>query len=295
MKYIDEINAFQDWAEVNSCSPSARLLWFALFHVNNRGGWMVEFTVPLSKLEALTGLSRSQICNARNELAQRGLLYWRRNGGRASATYILIPFTDDEEKRRRMEYIQSLDSNLCPYFGRKIEANVKQNEIKREANVKQTKIETTSKPGKSSAPAGRKTKTKTKTYTSLEDISNDISSKEGEPAVADINEVNNREIIVELTKEYRSIPGILPEKGDFAFIGSLYNHYGYTAVLDGIAVLRERVTAGFTPEKPKVYLLGIIKRSGPAPAECKPEGGEADEIDKLLAERTRKYAEKGVF
>lgn len=71
----------------------------------------------------------------------------------------------------------------------------------------------------------------------------------------------NREIIAELTEKYREIEGIKPEKSDYAFIGNCYNEYGYTAVLEAIHTLEARITGGFKPDKPKIYLRGILKRN----------------------------------
>jgi phage replication O-like protein O len=69
----------------------------------------------------------------------------------------------------------------------------------------------------------------------------------------------NKEIIAELTEKYRSIEGIQPEKSDYAFIGNCYNRFGYAHVLEAIHILSARMSAGFKPDKPKVYMLGILK------------------------------------
>lgn len=71
----------------------------------------------------------------------------------------------------------------------------------------------------------------------------------------------NQQIIAELTQEYRKTEGIIPEKSDYAFIGNCYNKYGYDLTLEAIYTLQTRMAAGFRPDKPKIYLLGILKNA----------------------------------
>ena len=87
-------------------------------------------------------------------------------------------------------------------------------------------------------------------------LSND---KQDAERPADKPPSSNKPIIIELTNEYRSIPGIKNEQSDFSFIGGCYTKFGYDAVLEAIHTLRMRMEGGFMPDKPKIYLLGILK------------------------------------
>ena len=78
MNYISAINSFWDTAALNPLSTGQVSLYFALLHVNNRSNWTEWFTVPNQVLSVLTGLSRSGILKARNELKQRGLIEERK-------------------------------------------------------------------------------------------------------------------------------------------------------------------------------------------------------------------------
>lgn len=89
MNYIKLINAFYDRLETNSLSTSAIALWHALVHVNNKAGWLEEFTVAVSVLCIKTGLSDRTITNARNDLKMKGYLDFRSRKGSKSAVYIL--------------------------------------------------------------------------------------------------------------------------------------------------------------------------------------------------------------
>ncbi len=84
MKYISVINAFWDTATTNPLSTGQVSLYMALLHVCNRSNWTEWFQAPNQVLSVLTGLSRSGILKARNELKQRGLLDFRERGTKAT-------------------------------------------------------------------------------------------------------------------------------------------------------------------------------------------------------------------
>lgn len=89
MSYIDLINSFWDSATTNPLSTGQVSLYFALLHVCNRSNWIEWFAAPNQVLSVLTGLSRSGILRARNELKQRGLIDFRERGTKAT-TYRII-------------------------------------------------------------------------------------------------------------------------------------------------------------------------------------------------------------
>lgn len=94
ISYIEEVNAFHTWLLTNpTLSSSARLLWFSLMHYCNSCGWKAAFNVPLSALEADTGLKKDAIKRARNALQQAGLIDFQSRQGRQSTLYKVIPLT----------------------------------------------------------------------------------------------------------------------------------------------------------------------------------------------------------
>lgn len=80
MKYLDRINSFWDYATMNPLSTGQVSLYFALLHVCNRSYWTEWFQAPNQVLSILTGLSRSGILKARNELKQRSLIDFKERG-----------------------------------------------------------------------------------------------------------------------------------------------------------------------------------------------------------------------
>ena len=85
MNYIAEINAFWDLVAINPLSTGQVSLYFALLHINNKSNWTEWFTVSNQVLSILTGLSRSGISKARNELKQRGIIEFKERGTKATA------------------------------------------------------------------------------------------------------------------------------------------------------------------------------------------------------------------
>ena len=84
MNYIAQINAFWDSATTNPLSTGQVSLYFALLHVCNRSNWTEWFAAPNKVLSVLTGLSRSGILKARNELKQRGLIDFQEKATKAT-------------------------------------------------------------------------------------------------------------------------------------------------------------------------------------------------------------------
>ncbi|MFD0954028.1 DnaD domain protein [Virgibacillus natechei] len=90
MNYIKELNAFHNQQETNPLSASAANLWHVLMHVNNRAGWMKEFTVAVSLLCAKSALTESTFKRARAELQDKGYIRFDSQGGNKAARYEII-------------------------------------------------------------------------------------------------------------------------------------------------------------------------------------------------------------
>lgn len=72
---------------------------------------------------------------------------------------------------------------------------------------------------------------------------------------------NNSELIAELTEEYRRVvPPDKHQRGDYAFIGRLYNEKGYDSVFLAVNELGYCIESGFVPDKPLIYLRGIVNK-----------------------------------
>lgn len=96
MKYLSIINSFWDSATTNPLSTGQVSLYMALLHVCNRSNWAEWFQAPNQVLSVLTGLSRSGILKARNELKQRRLLDFRERGTKATLYRITMANSKQE-------------------------------------------------------------------------------------------------------------------------------------------------------------------------------------------------------
>lgn len=92
MNYLIEIREFYDWLELNPLSSSAISLWHALMHINNKAKWIEEFAVSINTLELKTGLKRSSIYRARNQLKQYGRIDFKERNSNLSSIYRVFPF-----------------------------------------------------------------------------------------------------------------------------------------------------------------------------------------------------------
>ena len=79
-------NRFWEWAEMHDLSANAYCLFGAVTQCLNRGGWPGELAIPLSKLLAMTHLSRTALYRARAELAEAGLIGVQDSGSRKAAS-----------------------------------------------------------------------------------------------------------------------------------------------------------------------------------------------------------------
>lgn len=88
-EYITEIKEFYNLIENKSLSTGQIALWHALMYINNKCYWEDDFSVSNIALQLYTGLSRSGISKARNELKQKGLIDFTSGKTGQTATYTI--------------------------------------------------------------------------------------------------------------------------------------------------------------------------------------------------------------
>ena len=75
MKYISQLNAFENWTEVNYLTATEELIWYKLLSLNNRFGWSEWFFVSNQHLMFKARVaSEHTLIKARNRLKQVGLI-----------------------------------------------------------------------------------------------------------------------------------------------------------------------------------------------------------------------------
>lgn len=89
MNYLEQLNAFFLKKEQDALSSRAQCLYWNLLGLNNRYRWAAWFCASGLILQGMTGLSRSQLAQARTELAEKGYLRYRAGGGGQTGRYHL--------------------------------------------------------------------------------------------------------------------------------------------------------------------------------------------------------------
>jgi hypothetical protein len=299
LDYIREINAFYDNDLANQLSQSAGYLYFALLNVGNRLFWKDGFTVSDTMLMARAGIKdKRTFRRAMEELRVHGLVGVRDT--QQGHSYTIIGLATPVPNRNtngstssRSKTSQNAASDPATVADRSEDLGPgRAGDVALLVGKNLPAAENIASGAASFAPghdyeaySGRdlseaetkpeqliKTKeTKESAYAEqcAESQGSDCSHLESTPGdpdlqYGDMRPVGNRELIAELAKSYRGIAGIAASKGDYAFIGSLYNEYGYEQVL---CAVHELTMAAATTQigKPLLYLKAILRRAGPSP------------------------------
>lgn len=109
-KYIDEIKAFYKKIEENPLSTGQIALWHALMYIDNKTYWAEWFSVANTIIEMYSGLSRTGIQKARNELKKMGFIDFKPNGTKATLYKITILDTETYQDSNNLVANQCQDS-----------------------------------------------------------------------------------------------------------------------------------------------------------------------------------------
>lgn len=96
-EYITEIKEFYELVTLKGLSTGQIALWQGLMYLNNKCYWEESFTVANLTLQLYTGLSRSGIAKARNELKQKGLLDFTVGKSGQATTYKLYDLSKSKQ------------------------------------------------------------------------------------------------------------------------------------------------------------------------------------------------------
>ncbi len=98
MNYLKQIIRFCELQLINPVSASAQCLYIQLLYINNKCGWVEEFSVANSVLYGLTSLSRQNFDRARNELIQKNYLIYKKSTNRSQAgKYSIVRFVTQDD------------------------------------------------------------------------------------------------------------------------------------------------------------------------------------------------------
>jgi len=109
MNYLKELNAFDDWLEINPLEATTQTLWYRLMAIANKSGWPEWFTVANLTLQAkLGGVSKATLIKHRNILVQKRRIEYIGQGKQTAGKYKIITFSSINEPT------QGISSNIEP-------------------------------------------------------------------------------------------------------------------------------------------------------------------------------------
>ncbi|MGI6551473.1 MAG: hypothetical protein ACOX4Q_15880 [Syntrophomonadales bacterium] len=290
LNYFNEMTAFyeQDWP--NRLNSSSSMLYMLLLHMGNKLFWEEGFEVSSKVLRAKAGISdRKTLDRARALLVEKGLiLYTPTQPAKGLGKYTIVGLASPKGgPRRRMPNsgkddhcrsshescdeaapdLENTDTSAVgPNPGDKSPYSYPGAEA---GDVLWNKSPVVSLyPGNNSPHGDRTNAPKPRFGVGSRPSIKKQNYKHTKHSSANANEtsddsVSSRELIRELVQNFRSIEGITSAKGDYPFIGCLYNEFGFEGVLSAIHELA-MAAATAKIEKPLIYLKSILvkRRSG---------------------------------
>lgn len=127
MNYISELNSFWDSVMIKPLSTGQVSLYLALLNVCNRSNWTEWFSIPNQSLSVLTGLSKSGILKARNELRQKGYIDFKERGTKATMYKIITRLNSNRDSVRVSNLVSVRDGvrNSNPLYKQKQNETIK--------------------------------------------------------------------------------------------------------------------------------------------------------------------------
>ncbi|HHV62349.1 MAG TPA: hypothetical protein GXX51_06895 [Firmicutes bacterium] len=259
MNYFEELNLFWRSGITNYLTPSASLLYLAILDIANERYWPEVVVIPSTLLQGRTGIEDPQtFWKARNRLKQAGLIEFISRQGSSRCGYKVLGTQNGllQMAKSTIKNPCGLDSSQDSFegdFGDSFEDGFQ------DSTGGETQVETQGETGGEtqvfnplSANDLRPPKTKrNKTNNSTSLLRKEDASRDSPPT--------NKDLIIELVQRYREIPGVTPRKGDYAFMGRMYNKHGYDEVVIALDSLRSIMQRQHV-EDPMVYLNSILQR-----------------------------------
>ena len=294
MDYIKEINAFYDHDLVNQLSQSAGYLYLALLNIANRLFWKEGFMVSDVMIMARSGIKdRRTFKRVIQELVGFNLIVVQEF--RNSSAYTICGLASilparhaafNDAKNAASNATKDAAKNVTS-FAANDEGHAWNAALFAEdfAGFSENPASNAALNADCDASEGQKNEPSSSAQTKQNKLNKTyILSANADRGQSDKSQVDNRTLIAELVKLYREVPGIIESKGDYSFIGALYNEFSYHAVLSAIQELTFASSSGEI-QKPLLYLRAILRRAGPGPPMSADNLGEEDCIERYQRER----------
>lgn len=104
-----QIQQFYKWITNISLTANEVSLWHSLMYIASDTGYLVWLSIPITRLEQLTGMKKDAIYKARVTLEQKGRISFEEGKGSRAAQYRLILFQESMEHEEYTELVEAIE------------------------------------------------------------------------------------------------------------------------------------------------------------------------------------------
>lgn len=104
-----QIQQFYKWITNTSLTANEVSLWHSLMHIASEAGYLVWLSIPITRLERLTGMKKDAIYKARESLEKKGRISVEEGRGSRAAQYRLILFRESMEHEECIEFEETAE------------------------------------------------------------------------------------------------------------------------------------------------------------------------------------------
>nr|DAU05836.1 MAG TPA: replication initiator protein [Caudoviricetes sp.] len=115
MNYIQQLNAFYRIMQINPLSPNAQCLYLYLLNKNSELGWIECFSIANSIITGVIGIETRQLTRARDELADKGYIAYKKGNINNAGVYKIIEIRDESFNKVSQNLDEKLASELWTF------------------------------------------------------------------------------------------------------------------------------------------------------------------------------------
>lgn len=115
MNYITQINSFYRIMQINPLSPNAQCLYHYLLNKNSELGWIECFSLANSIITGVIGIETRQLTRARDELADKGYIAYKKGNINNAGVYKIIEIRDESFNKVSQNLDEKLASELWTF------------------------------------------------------------------------------------------------------------------------------------------------------------------------------------
>ena len=115
MNYITQINSFYRIMQINPLSPDAQCLYHYLLNKNSELGWIECFSIANSIITGVIGIGARQLTRAKDELADKGYIAYKKGNIKNAGVYKIIEIKDEYFNKVSQNLDEKLASSLWTF------------------------------------------------------------------------------------------------------------------------------------------------------------------------------------